>query len=103
MALFDDITGTLKGSNILPMLAIGLGASILAPIVIPIAASVAKPLAKAAIKGGLIFFEKGKEVMAEMQEVVEDLIAESKSELAESHQEVVQTAGIAKEGAVNAA
>ena len=41
--------------------------------------------------------------MAEMQEVVEDLIAESKSELAEPQQEVVQTAGIAQEGAVNAA
>jgi len=103
MALFDDITGVLKGSNIVPMLVIGLGAAIVAPIIIPIAASVAKPLAKAAIKGGLIVFEKGKEVMAEMQEVVEDLIAESKSELAEPHQEVVQTAGIAQEGAVNAA
>ena len=60
MALFDDITGVLKGSNIVPMLVIGLGAAILAPIVIPIAAAVAKPLAKGAIKGDSSSLKKEK-------------------------------------------
>jgi hypothetical protein len=47
-------------------------------------ASVAKPVAKAAIKGGIILFEKGKEAFAEAGEVVEDLVAEVKSELSEA-------------------
>jgi hypothetical protein len=39
-------------------------------------------MAKAGIKGGLALFEKGKEVAAEAQEVVEDLVAEVKAEIA---------------------
>ena len=80
MAIFEN---GWKG-NIFGGLAIGIGSAILAPIVIPILASVAKPLAKASIKGGLMLFEKGKEVVAETQEVVEDLVAEAKAELAEA-------------------
>jgi galactitol-specific phosphotransferase system IIC component len=72
----------LKG-NILTGLAIGIGAAVLAPVVIPIIASVAKPLAKAAIKGGIQMYERGKEAIAEVSEVVEDMVAEAKSELAQ--------------------
>ena len=85
MAIFDNgLKGTIFGG-----LAIGIGSAILAPIVIPILASVAKPLAKASIKGGLMLFEKGKEVVAETQEVVEDLVAEAKAELAEAAPAIV--------------
>jgi hypothetical protein len=49
-------------------------------------ASVAKPVAKAAIKGGLVLFEKGKETFAEMGEVVEDLVAEAKAEISEAEE-----------------
>lgn len=73
----------LKG-NIITGLAIGIGVAVLGPVVIPAAARVAKPLAKAAIKGGVSFYEKGREVIAEAIEVVEDIVAEAKSELAES-------------------
>lgn len=90
MALFDDI---LKG-NVVTGLAIGIGAAVLAPVMLPILAGVAKPLAKAAIKGGLILYEKGKEAVAEVGEMVEDVVAEVKSELSETHQEV---AGVAPE------
>ncbi len=69
-----------KGS-ILGGLAIGVGSAVLAPVVIPILSRTAKPLTKAAIKGGLLMFEKGKEKLAEAQEVVEDLMAEARSEL----------------------
>jgi len=81
MGLFDDV---LKG-NIVTGLAIGIGAAVLAPAVLPVIAGVAKPVAKAAIKGGIILFEKGKEAFAEAGEVVEDLVAEVKSELSEAN------------------
>ena len=83
MALFDNI---IKG-NIVTALAIGIGAVILAPIVIPVVASVSKPLAKAIIKGGILVYEKGKEVVAEAGEVVEDMVAEVKAEMAETQKE----------------
>jgi len=89
MGLFDN---GLKG-NIVTGLAIGIGSSILAPVVIPIVASVAKPMAKAAIKGGYLLYQKGREVAAEAQEVVEDLVAEVRAELDE-------TGAVAAAGAV---
>jgi hypothetical protein len=87
MALLDDIENTLGGRNIMTGLAIGLGATILAPLVIPVVASVAKPLAKAVIKSGFILYEKSREVVAEAGEVIEDLMAEAKAELAEANRE----------------
>jgi hypothetical protein len=80
MGLFDN---GLKG-NIVTGLAIGIGSSILAPVVIPVLASVVKPMAKAAIKGGFLLYQKGREVAAEAQEVVEDLVAETRAELEEA-------------------
>jgi len=80
MALLED---SLKG-NLVTGLAIGIGAAILAPVVIPLFANVAKPLAKAAIKGGMQLYERGKETLAEVAEITEDLVAEAKAELAES-------------------
>jgi hypothetical protein len=79
MGLFDN---GWKG-YILTGLAIGIGSAVLGPIVIPMLSRTAKPLAKAAIKGGLLLYEKGKEKAAEAQEVVEDLMAEARSELDE--------------------
>jgi hypothetical protein len=76
MAVFEGWKG-----NILGGLAIGIGASILAPVVVPILASVVKPLSKALIKGGYLLYEKGRETLAEVQEVVEDLVAEAKAEI----------------------
>ena len=64
--------------------AIGIGAAILAPVVIPLFANIAKPLAKAAIKGGIQLYERGKETFAEVAEITEDIVAEAKAELAES-------------------
>jgi hypothetical protein len=61
----------------------GIGAAILAPLVIPALANIGKPLAKTAVKGGLVFYEKTKEVFAEAGELFEDIVAESRAELAE--------------------
>jgi hypothetical protein len=72
----------LKG-NIFTGLAIGIGAAILAPAIIPVVAGIAKPLVKAAIKGGVVLYDKGKETFAETKEIIEDLVAEAKAELSE--------------------
>jgi hypothetical protein len=96
MALFDN------GFRVGAGLAIGLGAIILAPIVIPVVAAVAKPLVKAGIKGGLLLFEKSKEVLAETQEMIEDLTAEVKAELHQQHVAVAPDATAAGETAGNA-
>lgn len=53
----------LKG-NILTGLAVGIGATIIAPAVIPVLSRAVKPVAKAAIKSGLILYEKVKETFA---------------------------------------
>jgi hypothetical protein len=68
-------------------LAIGVGALVLAPTVIPAVAAILKPLAKAAIKSGFIIYEKGREVLAETKEVLEDLAAEVRVELSEEYAE----------------
>ncbi|MGA3172846.1 MAG: DUF5132 domain-containing protein [Syntrophorhabdales bacterium] len=69
-------------SNIITGLAIGVGSVIIAPLIVPALSKAAKPLAKAAIRGGLTLFETGREKLAEMHEVVDDLMAEAKAEIA---------------------
>jgi hypothetical protein len=90
MGLFDN---GLKG-NIVTGLAIGIGTALVAPQLIPALAGVVKPLAKAAIKGSLVLYEKSKEAVAEAGEMMEDIVAEVKAEMAESHK---QAAGISPE------
>ena len=80
MGLLDN---GLKG-NIFTGLAIGIGAAVLAPAILPVLVGAAKPLVKAAIKGGIILYDRGKESFAEVGEVVEDLVAEVKAEIAEA-------------------
>jgi len=92
MGLLDN---GLKG-NVMTGLAIGIGAAILAPAVIPALANVAKPLIKAAIKTGIIMFEKGRETAAELSEVFEDIVAEAKSEVAEAHNNVAPVATVSE-------
>ena len=84
--------------NIAAGLAIGLGAVVLGPIVLPILAGAGKPMAKAAIKGGIALFEKGKETAAEFGEVFEDIVAEAKAELVEEAENVsTLTAAVGEE------
>lgn len=62
----------------------GIATVVLLPVLIPVVASAGKPLAKAAIKGGILLYEKSKGVIAEVGETWEDLVAEAKAELAEA-------------------
>jgi hypothetical protein len=66
----------------------GIAAIILLPVLVPVVAGkIGKPLAKATIKGGIVLYEKGKGVLAEVGESIEDIIAEAKAELAEGRGE----------------
>ncbi|MGV2829345.1 DUF5132 domain-containing protein [Myxosarcina sp. GI1(2024)] len=65
-------------NNPLQTLALGMGAVILAPTVLPLV----KPFAKVAIKSGVSFYEKSKGAIAETGEVIGDIVAEAKAEVA---------------------
>ncbi len=60
--------------------AVGAGL-LLAPVVIPMFVNAARPLAKTALKYGLIAYERGRELVAEATEAVEDLAAEARAEV----------------------
>jgi hypothetical protein len=62
----------------------GIAAIILLPVLVPVAGKVAKPIAKAAVKGGIVLYEQGKGVIAEVGETLEDIIAEAQAELAQA-------------------
>jgi len=79
MDLFEE---GLLGNGITTGLLVGLGAAILAPALFPAVATAAKPLVKGVIKVGVTLYEKGNEAIAEVGEVLEDLVAEAKSEMA---------------------
>ena len=87
MALFN---GLFK-SNVVTGLAVGIGAAVLGPVVVPAVARAAKPVAKAAIKGGLMLYVRGRETLAELGEVAEDVYAEATSEFA--RESAPQTSG----------
>jgi hypothetical protein len=97
VAITDELGN--KGTG----LVIGVAAAVLTPLVLPLITSLARPLAKAAIKGGLITYEKGREYVAELAEVMEDLVAEAKAELESKQlQEAANLAASAVETATTA-
>ena len=78
MAIFEDIT---KGP--VPVL-LGLGVAMAAaPNVFPALASGLRPLAKALVKGGLTIYDAAKEGVAEAGEQFNDLVAETRAEMAQ--------------------
>ena len=95
MALLDEL---LK-RNVITGLAIGIGVTVLGPILLPPLVRAAKPAAKAAIKSGLVLLEKGRETLAELGEMTEDIVAEAKAELAQEAEAVAGTPQAATEAA----
>jgi len=77
MALLDNV---FEG-NAVTGLALGAAVVVLGPVVLPAALAVGKPLAKAMVKGGLMIYDRGREMVAEAGEVVEDIVAEARSEM----------------------
>jgi hypothetical protein len=80
-----------KSSDKLKGFAAGVGISVVTPLVLTALATVARPAARAAIKAGLVLYERGREKVAEVSEVIEDLVAEAQAELEESRAELHET------------
>jgi len=80
MALFDDMVEGLTSSWV-PSVLVGVGVALVAPIVVPALAGSMRPLAKAVVKGGMMVYDKGAEVVAEASEQLSDMVAEARSEL----------------------
>jgi hypothetical protein len=79
MAFIEDVT---KGS--MATILVGIGVALAIPTVLPALASGLRPLAKAVIKGGVLVYDAAKEAVAEAGEQFNDLVAEARTELAES-------------------
>jgi Protein of unknown function (DUF5132) len=77
MAIFEDVVAGEAATG----LVVGLAAAVVVSAILPTIVSVGRPLLKGAIKGGIMLYERGQEVAAELGETVEDLFAEAKSEL----------------------
>jgi len=80
MPKVDDLfkNGTVLG------VAIGLGAAAVAAALVPALPTIARagrPAARGALKSGLILMERGREVLAEASEELEDLLAEVRAEM----------------------
>jgi hypothetical protein len=58
--------------------------AVLVPLVVPVVVRASGPLARAMGKTGIALYEKGREMAAEMGEVIDDLVAETKAEFAAS-------------------
>ncbi len=82
---------------------LGLAAIVLIPILLPVITRTARPLMRAAIKTGLILYERGCEAVAEAQEVIEDVMAEVRAEWAPSETPVAETMAGAEAPATTAA
>lgn len=67
-------------NNLIAGIGLACAASVLAPIVFPVAARIGRPLAKSLVRGGMIMYEKGREVIAVAGESVEDIMAEIRAE-----------------------
>jgi hypothetical protein len=79
----QQLSGLLK-SDLMKQVAIGLGVSILVPMAVTALAPVVRPLARSTLKAGILAFEKGREVVAELGEVIDDLVAEVHEEMQEA-------------------
>ena len=80
MALWDNVGG-IFGESLVQNLLVGAAAVVLAPIVVPAVLAGMRPVAKTLVKGGVIIYDKSREMVAEVGEQMSDLVAEARSEL----------------------
>ena len=83
MALLEGITESLGGSLMSNVL-IGAAAIVLAPIVVPAVLAGMRPVAKTLVKGGVMVYDKTREMVADVGEQMGDIVAEARSELTAS-------------------
>jgi len=70
--------------------------AVLVPLVVPVVVRASGPLARAAGRTGAALYEKGREMAAELGEVVDDLVAETKAEFAASAMALEDPASLAQ-------
>jgi len=80
MALFDELPKSWLSSAL-----VGIGAALVAPAVLPALGSGIRPLAKSVLRGGILAYDKARELVAEAGEDMSDLIAEVRSEMDAEH------------------
>jgi len=77
--------GDFLKSDIAKGLAIGVGVAVTVPIALAALSGVGRPFTRALLKSGMILVEKGRESVAEVGEVIEDMVAEAKVEMHDMH------------------
>lgn len=65
--------------------ALGAAVLVLGPTVLALAGQVVRSVTKTAVKGGMLAYEKGKELAADTSETLSDLLEEAKEEAAKGH------------------
>ncbi len=60
-------------------MAIGVGATLLAPVLLPMLARMTRPAVGVAMRAGVSAWERGREAVAEFSEYAEDLAAETRA------------------------
>lgn len=68
----------------------GLAAALITPVAATALLTVGRPAARAAVKTGLILLERGRETLAEVGEVMEDLVAEAKAEMEQAQEDMAE-------------
>ncbi|MCR6630551.1 MAG: DUF5132 domain-containing protein [Magnetospirillum sp.] len=61
-------------------LALGLGMGLLAPVMFPAVGRAMRPTMNAALRAGVLAWERGREKLSEMGEYVEDMAAEARAQ-----------------------
>ena len=67
-------------SDLVKGLAIGVGIGIVAPMLFPTIARATRPGVGAAIRAGVLAWERGREKLAEFGEYAEDMVAEARAQ-----------------------
>lgn len=82
MAQLNDIikSGFLQNPTV-KRAAIAIGVAVLVPIAAKALAPLVRPVARSTLKIGVVAFEKGRETVAEIGEIVEDMVAEVREEM----------------------
>ena len=73
----DKLLGPLVGLAVA-----GLAGMLLAPVLLPAVARIARPAVKGVVKAGFVAVARGRETLAELGEMAEDMLAEVRAELA---------------------
>jgi uncharacterized protein (DUF1697 family) len=71
-----------NGAGLVVGVGLGVGSAIVAKEVLPALKQSGRPFAKAAVKSGILFFERARESVAHLAEELEDIVAEAQAEMA---------------------